>query len=101
MASRYLKVIRYEYNVDLQRAEYEPKEKGKETCILKFKSVRENHGEILENAVQAALDQIEKKRYEAAFLAKGIPAERIRKYGFAFRGKEVLIGTDRPLGERG
>ncbi len=23
--------------------------------------------------------------------AKGIPAERIRKYGFAFRGKEVLI----------
>ena len=25
--------------------------------------------------------------------AKGIPAERIRKYGFAFRGKEVLIGS--------
>ena len=24
---------------------------------------------------------------------KGIPEERIRKYGFAFRGKEVLIGA--------
>lgn len=25
-------------------------------------------------------------------IAKGVPAEQIRKYGFAFKGKEVLIG---------
>jgi len=38
------------------------------------------------------LKQIEDKKYEAELLERGIPKERIRKYGFAFEGKEVLIG---------
>ena len=29
-----------------------------------------------------------------ALIAKGIPAEKIRKYGFAFEGKNVLIGEN-------
>lgn len=29
---------------------------------------------------------------EASLIAKGIPADHIRKYGFAFEGKRVLIG---------
>ena len=29
---------------------------------------------------------------EASLISKGIPAEHIRKYGFAFEGKKVLIG---------
>lgn len=40
-----------------------------------------------------ALRQIEEKEYQTNLVEKGIPKERIRKYGFAFCGKKVLIGS--------
>ena len=61
--------------------------------ILEFK-VFDKYGEkSLEETVQSALQQIEEKQYAVALAAKGIDAARIRKYGFAFEGKNVLIGS--------
>ncbi len=60
--------------------------------ILEFKVFQAKKEKCLEDTVAAALRQIEEKKYETSLMAKGVKKERIRKYGFAFRGKEVLIG---------
>ena len=48
--------------------------------------------ETLKETVQSALAKIEEKQYAAQLVSRGILAERIRSYGFAFEGKKVLIG---------
>ena len=69
-----------------------PLDKESDGMILEFKVYDLEEEGSLEDTVQSALHQIEEKKYEQSLLDGGVPKERIRKYGFAFEGKKVLIG---------
>ncbi|MDE7424155.1 MAG: ATP-binding protein [Lachnospiraceae bacterium] len=70
----------------------EPMQKEDVAFIMEFKIFNPNREKELSDTVESALGQIEEKKYEQVLVGKGIAKEKIRKYGFAFRGKEVLIG---------
>lgn len=65
-----------------------------DAIVIEFKVHEPDEEESLQDTVRAALNQITEKNYDAELLAQGIPADRIRHYGFAFEGKKVLIGQD-------
>ena len=63
-----------------------------DAIILEFKVYDPEDETTLKDTVQDALKQIEVKQYAAQLIAIGISKEHIRNYGFAFHGKNVLIG---------
>ncbi len=65
-----------------------------DAIIIEFKVQDASEEMELSDTVASALEQIEEQNYEAGLIARGIPKERIRKYGFAFCGKKVLIGGE-------
>lgn len=70
----------------------EPLNKNDDAIIMEFKVHAPDEEKTLEDTVKGALAQIEDMGYSAILEAKGISRDRIRKYGFAFEGKKVLIG---------
>lgn len=60
--------------------------------IIEFKVHKPLKEKNLEETVANALSQIEEKQYEAELTARDFSPERIKKFGFAFKRKECLIG---------
>ena len=69
----------------------EPREDPQDAVILEFKVHDPSKEDTLKDTVDAALRQIIEKGYAAVLEAKGLTGDRIRIYGFAFEGKQVLI----------
>ena len=63
-----------------------------DAIILEFKVIDPESEADLNETVKNALEQIRHKQYDAQLLARGFRADQIRAYGFAFQGKQVLIG---------
>ena len=63
-----------------------------DAIIMEFKVRDEESEGTLQDTVQSALKQIDEMQYQTSLIEKGIAPERIKKYGFAFEGKRVLIG---------
>ena len=72
----------------------EPIDKSNEKLpgiVIEFKVINPKKETTLEDTVEAALEQIEEKKYDVELIKRGVKLENIRHYGFAFKGKEVLI----------
>ena len=60
--------------------------------IIEFKVRNPRKEKSLAETVKSALKQIDEKNYAAELRNLGFKEENIKKYGFAFEGKHVLIG---------
>ena len=92
LADRYVITSNRESGFGRYDVMLKPRKKEDDGIILEFKVYDPDDEESLEDTVKAALKQIEDKNYKSVLMAEGIGEDRIRKYGFGFEGKSVLIG---------
>lgn len=102
LSDRYVLKSNHESGLGRYDIMLEPKEVGNtlsegitgDAIIIEFKVFNARREKNLEETVENALKQIEEKKYETELLNRGIAKEHIRKYGFAFEGKTVMIGRN-------
>ncbi|MCD7955564.1 MAG: ATP-binding protein [Lachnospiraceae bacterium] len=92
LADRYLIKSNRESGLGRYDVVLEPLRSGLKAYVLEFKVFNPAKEKDLDETVKNAHAQIEKMKYDADLLARGISADRISHYGFAFEGKQVLIG---------
>ena len=93
LADRYILTSNRESGFGRYDVMLEPRSAEDAAVIMEFKVQDAEDEKDLFATAKAALDQIENQNYEAVLVEKGIPKDRIRKYGFAFCGKKVWIGA--------
>lgn len=71
-----------------------PQKRQDPAIILEFKVQDQDSELTLQDTVSAALKQIKEKQYDTELFSRGIEKARIHHYGFAFKGKKVVIGTE-------
>lgn len=92
LADRYILTSNRESGFGRYDVMLEPRRPEDDGILLEFKVQDKDEEKELHDTVEAALDQIDRQKYESMLTAKGVPEGKIRKYGFAFFGKKVLIG---------
>ena len=92
LADRYILTSNRESGFGRYDVMLEPRRQEEDRIILEFKVQDTDDEKELSDTVKEALAQIDRQKYEVMLMEKGVPAEKIRKYGFAFSGKKVLIG---------
>ena len=92
LGDRYVLTSNRESGFGRYDVQLEPRKEADDAILLEFKVRDSKKEKSLEETAQNALAQIESRDYASGLRERGIPEERIRKYGFAFEGKTVLIG---------
>ena len=92
LADRYVITSNRESGFGRYDVMLKPKNRKDDAIILEFKVHDPDDETDLHDTVKAALDQIESMEYKTVLIEEGICKEQIREYGFAFKGKKVLIG---------